>query len=326
MKTVAILNPAAARGRTARRWPSIERMLLRAFPDLQGRFTERPGHAAELTRRAIEEGAELIIAVGGDGTVNETVNGFFGADGRLLRPETKLGLIPIGTGSDLQRTLQIPSEAEAAVEVLRAGVTVNIDIGKARLTGHDGAPLERYFINLLSFGMGGAVAVRAKNFFSRGRTAFFYATLAVALGYRGRSVRLTLDGEPHAAAYRIMNIAIGNGRYHGGGMHPCPRASVSDGLLDVTTIGYLNLVELIRDVRILYSDDVYRHPKARHFRARKIRADSDEATLVEVDGEALGRLPLEVEVIPKILPLIVPPGSALLEAAAEPQAARAPSG
>jgi diacylglycerol kinase (ATP) len=228
-----------------------------------------------------------------------------------VRPTARLGFIPIGTGGDLQRTLQVPLDFEQAVEVLAGGRTCEIDTGRARFRGYDGAAVERYFVNLLSFGMGGDVSIRAKSFprWLGGKTAFLGATLLVFLNYKGKRVQLTLDGAPQPEEFFITNIAIGNGRYHGGGMHPCPRAVMNDGLLEVTTIDRLGMFELLRDLPVLYSDDVYKHPKVRHFRARRIRAESGDVTRIEVDGEALGTLPLEVEVMPKALSVLLAPES-----------------
>ena len=273
---------------------------------MEPRFTAHPEHAMRLVRQALMDGRRLIIAVGGDGTINEVVNGFL-SGGEPVNPEARLGIIPIGTGGDFQRSVRIPSDIEGAVETIAGGFARTIDVGAARMQGHDGHPLERCFVNLTSFGMGGDVSVRAKNFLMPlgGKTAFLYATFAVFLTYRAKRVRLTLDGAPLHNELRITNVAIGNGRYHGGGMHPCPRAVLDDGLLEVTTIDYLNMFELVRDLPVLYSDNVYRHPKVRHHRARTILAESEEVTRIELDGEAAGSLPLEVRVLPRRLPLLV---------------------
>jgi YegS/Rv2252/BmrU family lipid kinase len=314
-KIIAIVNPKAAGGLAARRWPRVDRLLRERLGPVDSRFTRRRGDAIEVAAQALRDGYELIIAVGGDGTVNEIVNGFF-VDG-VKRSTAHLGFIPIGTGGDLQRTLQVPLDAERAVEVVAAGCPLEIDIARARLMGYDRAPLDRYFVNLLSFGMGGDVSVRAKSFprWFGGKAAFLAATLLVFLSYKGRRVRLTLDGVSQSEELLITNIAIGNGCYHGGGMHPCPRAVMNDGLLEVTTIDRLGMFELLRDLPVLYSDDIYKHPKVRHFRARNVRAESREVTRIEVDGEALGALPLEVEVLPKQLSVLVAPESPLRVAA-----------
>jgi YegS/Rv2252/BmrU family lipid kinase len=304
-KSVAIINPMAAGGAAAKRWPKIDRLLRKHLGLVDTKFTQHRGHGIDLTYQSLREGYDLIIAVGGDGTANETVNGFF-RNGQPVRPGAHLGFIPIGTGGDLRRTLQVPLDAEQAIEVLAQDEPLEIDIGRARLAGYNGSPVERYFVNMLGFGMGGDVSVRAKSFplWCGGKAAFLGATLLVFLSYKGKRVRLTLDGAAQPADFVITNIAIGNGRYQGGGMQPCPRAVMNDGLLEVTTIDRLGMFELMRDLPVLYSDDVYKHPKVRHFRARKIRAESDEITRIEVDGEALGTLPLDVEVLPKQLSIL----------------------
>ena len=304
---VAILNPRAAGGKTARWWPRYASVIAGRLGGLETLRTERPGHATELARLALESGVETVIAVGGDGTVNEVVNGFF-ADDKPVRAGARLGYIPMGTGGDFQRTVQLPTDPQAAADCLAGGKVWPIDVGKIRLTGHDGEPVERYFVNLASFGMGGDVSIKAKNCWAtkiHGKLAFLWATFAVFFQYGGKTVSLRLD-DGAEQTFTITNIALGNGRYHGGGMHPCPLGKLDDGLLEVTTIDRLSMFELIRDIRVLYSENLYVHPKTKHFRARKVVAESEEITRIEVDGEALGRLPLEATVLPRALGLIVP--------------------
>ena len=272
-------------------------------------WTQRPNHATELTREALRGGANLVIAVGGDGSVNEVVNGFFDK-GVRVGAKARLAYVPFGTGGDLQRSLQLPTEPAAVADALAGGHVFPMDLAHAKLLSHEGGPIERYFVNLLSFGMGGDVSIHAKNNFLTnwgGQTAFFYATFAVFLGYRGKTVRIRLDDDP-AREFFITNIAVGNGRYHGGGMLPCPGADLDDGLLEVTCIRKLTMWELIRDIRMLYSGKVYEHAKVERFAARKIVAESEDTTRIEVDGEALGRLPLEVNVLPAAIELAVPRG------------------
>ncbi len=308
-KIAVILNPRAGGGRSAKQLPRIEQELNRRLDrPVDVLLTEHPGHAADLTRKALTEGCDLIVAVGGDGTANEIVNGWFNEDDdQPIRPEARLGFIPIGTGGDLRRTLDVPRDISAAAEVVARGRAWTIDVGKASLLSHDGAPISRYFVNVVSFGMGGDVSVRAKNFLSdlSGKAAFLYATAAVFFTYRGKCVRLTIDGQPLPEDLDITNVAVGNGRYHGGGMHPCPRAAMDDGLLDVTTIRQLTTFEFIRDLPVLYSDDVYQHPKVDHYHANRLRAESEDITRIEIDGEGLGRLPLEIEILPARLSVLV---------------------
>jgi YegS/Rv2252/BmrU family lipid kinase len=313
-KIAAVVNPHSAGGKTARQWPEIRQEIEKRLGPFQQRFTSQPGDGTDLARALLREGCDLIIAAGGDGTVNEVANGFFEND-RPLSPDTCLGILPLGTGGDFRRTLGIGAGIGPAIETLATGAPLLMDVGKVSFQGHDGAPRSRYFLNIAGFGLGGEVATRSKNAARRfgGRAAFLWATLRTTLGYRGKTVKLSLDGSP-PVMYFIAHVALGNGEYQGGGMHPCPKAILNDGLLDVTVIEYLNLFEIARDIHILYSEDVfaYNHPKVHYFRARSIKAEASEPTHVEVDGEPLGRLPLEATIVPACLRVRVPANSPLL--------------
>jgi diacylglycerol kinase (ATP) len=184
--------------------------------------------------------------------------------------------------------------------VLRSGSPMPTDIGKIKFLDYEGAPKTKYFTNVVSFGMGGEVARRSQNVlrrFSAG-AAFWFATLRVFLTYRPKTVELTLDRAQPAKSHRITNIAIGNGRFHGGGMHICPLAHFDDGLLEVTVIDAISFWELLRDGKVLYSANLYAHPKAHHFRAAGIQASAHERVMIEVDGEPLGMLPAEITILP----------------------------
>ncbi len=306
-RAVAIVNPKAAGGRTLRAWPRFESAIRTSLDGLETLQTGRPEHAVELTRQALRQGAELVVAVGGDGTANEVVNGFFDA-GAPINSQARFGFVPVGTGGDLQRTLRLPHDPDGAARALAAGRSQLLDVIRMRLRAADGSPLERICVNLTSFGMGGEVSVYAKSCFLtrvNGKAAFLWATLATALRYRGKRVRLFLDDAQAPRELNITNVALGNGKFHGGGMLPCPLAEMDDGLIDVTTIERLNMFELIRDLRMLYSGAVYDHPKTARRQVRRMRAESDEDVRIEVDGEALGMLPLEAEIQPRALRLAV---------------------
>ena len=312
-KIAAVVNPHSAGGRTARRWPELANLLERRLGPVTTRFTDEHAAGIALTRGLLREGFDLIIAVGGDGTINEVANGFFDQD-RLIRPEAALGILPLGTGGDFRRTLQIPSNPSEAIEILAAGVPLLIDVGKASFRANDGRPASRYFVNLVSFGMGGHVAAKSKNFMRLfgGKAAFFWATAMTFLSYRGRYTRLTLDGSPPALPFTVTNVAVGNGQFHGGGMWPCPAALLNDGVFDVTVIDYAGALELLSNISVLYSGKVYSHPRVHHFEARSILAESTSATEIEIDGEALGILPLEITMLPRRLRVMISRSSSLL--------------
>ncbi len=307
MKTAVIANPRAAKGRTGKRLAHVEWRLAERLGGLEIRFTDREGHAIELTRELLHQGADRIIGVGGDGTFHEIANGFIAND-RPVRPGACLGLIPMGTGGDLRRTLRLPSNLDGMIDALLAAEPLEIDVGRITYTTHAGATASRYFINMTSFGMGGDVAVKSKNFLSPlgGKTAFFYATLRSFLSYRSKPVEIVLDDDGNSRRYTVLNVAIGNGQYHGGGMHVCPDASMTDGRLNVTVIEHLGMLTMMRDQAYLYDGRIYDYAKVRHFDAKRIRATSEENVLIEVDGEALGRLPVEVSIVPKAMHILGP--------------------
>ena len=220
-----------------------------------------------------------------------------------------MAIIPAGTGGDFQRMFGYPygSGTDMAIETLVTGEPVEIDVGKARFLTPQNQPNDRYFINLVSFGMGGAVAARSRNFLTPlgGRVAFLWATFRVLLGYRGSEITLTVNGNGATSSFFVTNVAVGNGRFHGGGMHPCPTAVLDDGIFEVTVIEYMNMFRLLRDIRVLYSGNIYTHSKVRHLRGVRIEAVAQSPTWIEVDGEPVGKLPLEITVLPKKLPILV---------------------
>lgn len=313
IKIAAVVNPRSARGRTARRWPQLAAMLESRLGCVITRFTDEPGAGIAITRALLREGCDLIIAVGGDGTINEVANGFFDKD-QMVRPEAVLGILPLGTGGDFRRTLEIPTDAPGAIEILATGAPARIDVGRAKFRAMSGGQGSRYFVNLISFGMGGQVAAQSENFMGRfgGKSAFLWATLKTFVSYRGRQVSLSLDGSSTRLPFFITNVAIGNGQFHGGGMRPCPAAVPDDGVLDVTVISYAGALKLLRSFPMLYSGEVYSHPQVRHFQAAHVLADAGGATEIEIDGEPVGTLPLEVTLLPRQLRVQVAPSSRLL--------------
>jgi len=297
-RIAAIVNPKAASGKAAKLWPELSKRL----GNVETRFTEEPDHATAVTRQLLLEGFELIIAVGGDGTINEVVNGFFD-HGHPLKPHATLAIVPMGTGGDFRRSLGL-KDPQDAIDVILSEEVHAIDVGKVNYRSHQGETKTRYFANLVSFGMGGEVAARVKNWLSpvSGKLAFQWATLEVFFSYSPKSIDLEIDGKSEGT-HKVTNIAVGNGRYHGGGMHVCPLASLNNGKLDVTVIEALSMFELAKDMRVLYSDNLYIHPKTHHYRGQKVVVKSNQTVAIEVDGEPLGTLPLELTVLPLAIKL-----------------------
>ena len=302
VRAAMIVNPASANGRTSREWPEIARHATEAGIDADVLITERPGHATELARDAAAAGTELVIAVGGDGTISEVVNGLADPDGTA--PE--LAVICRGSGCDFIRTFGIPKQTAGAAKVAAGGTTRTIDLGRVRFTGHDGAPRTRYFANVASAGMTGIAAERVNNSGKPlGATvAFAWAAVATFVGYHNGAMRVQIDDERLELVSN--NVIVANCKYFAGGMKILPDADPSDGLLDVLVWGDVSKVDLALNLHKLYRGTHVTHPKATIRRAHEVTVTPAAPLPIEVDGEQPGVTPVTFDVLPSVLRLRVP--------------------
>jgi YegS/Rv2252/BmrU family lipid kinase len=301
LRAFVVMNPASAAGSTRRQWDLIARALGHSIGSFEHGFTDAPGRAMALAREALAAGFELIVAVGGDGTANEVACGFF--DGaRPSAPNAILGLVPRGTGCDLSRTLYRGSTLEETCARLAGREARAIDVGHVSFVGHDGLGAERVFLNVLSFGIGGAVvhALQAGAKRTGGKLAFMMTTARVLYAFRDQRVTVAVDGGPPEHLV-ITNVAVGNARYFGGGMKVAPAAEVDDGVFDVTIWSGIRFRDFIFKQRSLYDGTHADAPYTRVLRARRVEATSSTTVLLDVDGEAAGRLPIRVEILPRAL-------------------------
>ncbi|HEY9898434.1 MAG TPA: diacylglycerol kinase family protein [Pantanalinema sp.] len=304
--TVFVVNPRAAQGAAGARWASMEARLRRLGLSGEVRFTDGPGHARTLAAQALEEGARRIVAVGGDGTVNEVVNGFF-VDGRPIAPEAALGILPAGTGGDLIRTLGIPRDPLKAAELLLSGRERRLDVGLAELVDDAGQRKARHFVNIAEAGLGGAVVDRI----NRGSKAlggfltFLGGTLHAFATYRPTTMRITFDDAREVLEGRCWNVVVGNGRYFGGGMRVLPGAHPDDGLLDVMVVGDLPRAALFANVVAIYRGTHLDQPGVTWCRARKVRVECAEAQPIDLDGESARSTDAHFSILPGVLRLCV---------------------
>lgn len=308
----AIVNPRSGGGKTGRAWRLIAHALEKDLGSIRTHFTKSASTphylpAAELTRQALREGAQLVIAVGGDGTINEVVNGFF-EDGIAINPEAHLALIHAGTGGDFRKTFNMGDDMTACIKAIASGNTRQIDIGRLSFVAEDGRETMRHFANIASFGLSGAVD-RAVNTMTwpklfGGKFAFLWATLTTALRYKPKSVRITSDG----GIDEVINVgtaAIANGRYFGGGMMIAPHAEPDDGKFDIVILRDTTLGDLMGGGGSLYEGTHINHEKTMVHRARTLTATpiDDEIVLLDIDGEAPGRLPARFDILPGAITL-----------------------
>jgi len=255
-------------------------------------LSEYPGHLAEAAGSA---GDRLLVVVGGDGTMNEVVNGLAGTT-------AEVAVLPNGTGQDFGRTHEIPTGFDAAVRVALGGETRTLDVGRVVL-GEE----TRYFANVGSAGMSGSVARRANSMSKAlgGRATFFYALTREFLAWQNTEVTVRLDGgEERRGA--MHDVIVATGRWHGGGMKLAPEASQDDGLFDVVFIGDVNKLDFLTTAPRLYNGKYLAHPKVDHVRSATVEIDAAEPLPVEVDGEPIGTTPARFEVVPAALRVRVP--------------------
>lgn len=302
-RTAFIVNPVSACGGTGRQWPSIEAKLRARVAPFDVFFTVRRGHATELTRRALYDGYACVVSVGGDGTHHEVVNGFFD-NGVPIAPDARMAILPNGTGSDLARTLGIRTIDEA-IEGLAAGRTARIDVGRARYVNFDGVEAAAYFINVADFGIGGAVVERVQGGrrFRRGKLVYFYALIRTLLAYKAPVMRVDIDGEVFDEP--LLNVILANGRYYGGGIHVARDARLDSGVFETLLIRRISLWTALRCLPAFYDGTfvelehiVYRR------RGTRITATTPERVIIDLDGEAPGRLPLTVDILPAALNMV----------------------
>jgi YegS/Rv2252/BmrU family lipid kinase len=307
MRTFLVVNPKSANGDTGRRWPEIHAEVLRAVGNEAAHsFTDRPMHAAAITAQALEDGYRRIVSVGGDGTLNEVVNGFFQHDGGIPS-DACLALVPRGTGGDFRRTFGLDDRVKQACLRLRRPPAEGLrplDVGRVHFTTTDGTAGDRYFVNVASFGVSGRVdqAVNRGSKVLGGKASFFLASVKTLLRWRDQPVRIRVDGGPEEAL-EITTLAVANGQYFGGGMRVAPDADPSDGLLDVTVWSGYGLKDFALKSASIYDGTHVRWSGTRTLRCRTLEATSEEEVLLDIDGEQPGRLPARFDILPGALRL-----------------------
>jgi diacylglycerol kinase (ATP) len=303
-KIVFIVNPHAGNGSTGLIWPFIEALAKDRLGPFEAYMTKGPGDAVILAKNAVAEKTRLLVCVGGDGTLNEVVNGIM-MNEASVRSELTLGFIPNGTGCDFIKTVSIPQDIEQTMDLIVSGSVQCIDLGVLYLKNHKGRDRCRFFHNIASFGLGGEVARRVN------RTtkalgpfvSFMWATLISIFLYGKKRIQIRVDNDDKKEMI-VWNVAAANGQYHGGGMWVAPDASVCDGLLNVTIIGDLTIPEVFLNLSKLYNGRIYDIDKVMTLTGKKVAAISDDRVLLEVDGEQPGMLPIVVKTVHGALNII----------------------
>ncbi|WP_373046309.1 diacylglycerol/lipid kinase family protein [Vulgatibacter sp.] len=304
-RVVFVINPSSGNGSTGREWRAIASRIHERIGDFGELYTTRPLEATQLANRALEGGADVVVAVGGDGTTNEVVNGFFGPDGKPVRRGATLAVLPRGTGSDFLKSFHTTNTVDALALRLAAGKVRKLDVGRLRYVDHGGAEQLRHFVNIASFGSSGLIDryVNASTKALGGKASFAIGAVRGLLAWKDQRVQLRFDDGPWEEM-SITCVSVANGQFFGGGMWVAPDAQVDDGLFDVTIWSGYTLLDFVTKSRKIYDGSHVKMPGTRTLRARKVEARCDAECLLDVDGEAPGRLPATFEIVPGALTLL----------------------
>jgi diacylglycerol kinase (ATP) len=254
----------------------------------------------ELAKEAVRGGAERLVVVGGDGTVNEVVNGIAETRG------VEVAVIPRGTGWDFVRTFAIPRDLDGAIDVAMGGDVREIDAGRVGYRTWSGEEGHAWFANVASAGISGAIAKRANESSKAlgGKVSYYWSTFAVFFGWETGDVRVSVDDEVREG--RMIDVMVANGRFLGGGMMMCPEAEPDDGLFDVLLIGDVTKRDLLLVLPKVYKGNHLPHPRLEPLRGRVVTIEADEPLPIELDGEQPGTTPARLEVVSKALRVRVP--------------------
>lgn len=264
-------------------------------------MTEAPGHARELAKSAVRKGYELVVSVGGDGTVNEVVNGLYDAGNPL---EVTLGIIGTGTGSDYIRTVGIPRIYQAACHCLLNPKRRTVDVGVVEYLSQ-GQMVKRLFVNFAGLGFDAEIVKATTQKFKRlrGTTSYLLGLFTSLVSYQNQKISLTVDGK--TSETKVCAVLMNNGKYGGGGMFAAPEADLTDGLFDVLVIGDLSKPDLIWSLPRVYKGTHLTHPKVTLKKAREIEVCSAGKLSLQADGELLGELPARFYLLPEALNVAV---------------------
>jgi len=299
-QTLFIINPASARGATLRAWADARKEIIASGVDFEEHVTTHAGEATDVAREVLKIGVARIVAVGGDGTLSEVVDGYFDDCGRAINSDAAIGLLPSGTGSDFRRSLGLTSRSDS-IRALISSKTRLLDVVRADFQDGDGESASRTFINVASFGLGGDVSALVNKWRESlprwiGGSARFAAAAIAALGrYKNVSVSLRLDERKMTIKSNL--IVVANGRFAGGGMMLAPHAEVNDGLLDVIVTDGTTRLDVIKELPRIQRGAHLKNPKVTEMRAREVSINSEEPMAIDLDGEMVGFTPAHLRVL-----------------------------
>lgn len=295
---LVVVNPNAGRKKGKKDWDKISSLLHRAGISFKAVFTEFQRHAIDISVTNIEKGYNKLIVVGGDGTMNEVVNGIF-QQKRFPTSDISLGMITVGTGNDWGRMFNIPQEYAEAIRTIKKNSAFVQDAGVVKYYNGE-TEFSRYFVNIAGIGFDALVVSKANKKKEQGKGgAWSYLKSLIVSLMKYRSTRTMIFIDDREIRNEVFNISIGICKYNGGGMMQLPYAVADDGLFDVTVINKISKYDVILNLKRLYNGTITRHPKVDAYKGKTIFIDSDPLIHLETDGESLGHSPFTFEIIPR---------------------------
>ena len=303
---LVVVNPNAGAKKGEKDWPKIAELLKENGIEYVAVLTTHRGHAIDITRQYIEQGFIKIIVVGGDGTLNEVINGIFLQD-KYRSTDITVGMIMVGTGNDWGRTFGIPLKYKEAIKLIKEGKTFIQDVGKVSYQA-DKTHI-RYFLNMAGLGYDGLVAHKTNKMKEKGRggtLAYLYNLLLGLFEYRQPTLEIDIDGK-NVFSGKVFSMSVGICKYNGGGMMQCPHAIPDDGILDITLIKFIHKYKVLVHINKLYSGHFEQLPFIQLFKGKnvEIRRKQGMSMKLETDGESLGHAPYSFEIIPAGLKVII---------------------
>ncbi len=302
-KTFFVVNACSGHGQGRKVWDKLEKLIKKKFGVCDFEITNSQGHGIILTTEALRKGYEMIVAVGGDGTVNEVVNGFFD-EGKAVVAKPVLGVISAGTGADYVKSIGQPKSTDEMIAFLSGRETRSVDIGHITFKTLDGLSQQRYFANIAGCGLPGElvdeISKMPRTF--GGRVAYLLGLAKALRRHQNRYITIEID-DAEPIRKKALCAVVANGQYFGSGMHIAPDAIIDDGWLDFVLIGDVKVTELLRHLPQLYMGNIRNHPQVEVYRAKKVSIASEESVLLDCDGEQPGVLPATYRILPKALRL-----------------------
>lgn len=300
-----VVNPKAGSGKGLIDWPIISNTLNRKGIDFTCVFTEHKYHAVELTVKAIKDGYRKLVAIGGDGTLHEVVNGIFIQD-LVDSKDITLAVIPAGNGNDWVRMYGTSKSYNLAIEAMVESNTILQDVAKIEFYDSN-VRHYRYMANGSGVGFDAAVAIKYNKLKENGRSGnwlYLYSLVKIFLTYKSKKFKIVVDGELFSNE-PLLSASVGICKFSGGGMQQLPIAKIDDGLMDITVIKRMNKLRIIKDLKSLFNGKIHQNSKVIHTQCKSIEIESFPQSRIEVDGEPLGYSPFKYTIVESAIKVVV---------------------